>query len=755
MVFSKLKSSILYKWVVSYFLILVIPICFGMTLLISAQKMITSMYMDTTQILYQQIGNVIEEHISKMNTIKNQLSSNTELNFFIGLKPESIDKNRYSLVKIKNQLYSYSVANNNSDFYVYIKNIDSALAPDSLYSKETAFAKFHGGNLSINKDTWFDYLNEFHSQTINILKDNNSGKCSVVIISSIPNLKIYTPRATMVQVLESSSFSSILKNIFIEDETELILLDSENNVIYSNYNEKKRSQVEYNLLEDNSGQIEIVSDGEKKLVFYHASNILDWKYAFVIPKRFIDNKIGKIRVYIFIFVIFSMVIGYILSYFLALHNYNPIRKIIDNIKPYNKNTNDKHEYDQIETAFNTILEIKNELNKVCIKQTLLIQNNFIETLLKEEIKDHNQIHEIITFSGTHFKSDIFCVFALCEKTQKSLDSKDDPLFLQEVFENEIEVLQNNAFKDVIMYPIEIDNLMVILVNFNPKSAENTYNSLSKEIFELAAEQKRPIFISISKLCNGIAMVHHAYIEAVEILSYKLFVHGMDTSAIKTVNIEPETDRGYAYSTQQEEQIINLLNRGNIEGAIKLFNKICWVNFVHKKVSFNMARCIFFDISSSVYKLINSQSKPNNQVLDGIDKLFKELNRAETSNEMYRITKKILIYTGENINEILSKISLTEEIASCVKNHFHESDFNVSKVAQYLSMNISYLSKYFKENTGIGLLDYIHSVRINHAKYLLSNGDLTVTEISSRVGFENVNTFIRVFKKYEGTTPGLY
>nr|WP_246238994.1 helix-turn-helix transcriptional regulator [Paenibacillus anseongense] len=71
------------------------------------------------------------------------------------------------------------------------------------------------------------------------------------------------------------------------------------------------------------------------------------------------------------------------------------------------------------------------------------------------------------------------------------------------------------------------------------------------------------------------------------------------------------------------------------------------------------------------------------------------------------------------------------------------------------MKSTYLSKLFREQTGEGLLDYINKVRIVKAKELIENQNITLNEIASLVGFSDVNALIRIFKKYEGVTPGKY
>jgi AraC-like DNA-binding protein len=72
---------------------------------------------------------------------------------------------------------------------------------------------------------------------------------------------------------------------------------------------------------------------------------------------------------------------------------------------------------------------------------------------------------------------------------------------------------------------------------------------------------------------------------------------------------------------------------------------------------------------------------------------------------------------------------------------------------YLSRNMFF--KWFKEQFGITPLEYINRERIKLAKQLLADRRNSIAEVSSQCGFTDVNYFVRLFKKTEGITPGLY
>ncbi|MBO9658661.1 MAG: AraC family transcriptional regulator [Chitinophagaceae bacterium] len=72
---------------------------------------------------------------------------------------------------------------------------------------------------------------------------------------------------------------------------------------------------------------------------------------------------------------------------------------------------------------------------------------------------------------------------------------------------------------------------------------------------------------------------------------------------------------------------------------------------------------------------------------------------------------------------------------------------------YLSRNMFF--KWFKEQFGVTPLDYINRERIKLAKQLLADKRNNVSSVSMQCGFTDVNYFVRLFKKSEGITPGVY
>lgn len=86
---------------------------------------------------------------------------------------------------------------------------------------------------------------------------------------------------------------------------------------------------------------------------------------------------------------------------------------------------------------------------------------------------------------------------------------------------------------------------------------------------------------------------------------------------------------------------------------------------------------------------------------------------------------------------------------------YSKPLKVADIADKLNLNRSYLYKLFKEHTGYSIKDYIKQVRMEKSAHLLTNFELSVSDVSSAVGFTDSLSFSKVFKKHFGQSPSTY
>ncbi|WP_341785725.1 response regulator transcription factor [Jeotgalibacillus salarius] len=80
---------------------------------------------------------------------------------------------------------------------------------------------------------------------------------------------------------------------------------------------------------------------------------------------------------------------------------------------------------------------------------------------------------------------------------------------------------------------------------------------------------------------------------------------------------------------------------------------------------------------------------------------------------------------------------------------------LKEVAEHIHLNPSYFSVIFKDQTGLTFSEYVTRKRIQKAKQLLLTTTMPVAEIAETAGYQTAKYFNKIFKEYEGLTPGKY
>ncbi|GKU80600.1 response regulator [Paenibacillus sp. L3-i20] len=86
---------------------------------------------------------------------------------------------------------------------------------------------------------------------------------------------------------------------------------------------------------------------------------------------------------------------------------------------------------------------------------------------------------------------------------------------------------------------------------------------------------------------------------------------------------------------------------------------------------------------------------------------------------------------------------------------YKENLSLELVASIVYLNPVYFSKLFKQRIGIGYKEYVTNLRMERAKELLMDSNLTITKIGELVGYPDVRHFTQVFRKSHNCTPSHY
>ena len=178
---------------------------------------------------------------------------------------------------------------------------------------------------------------------------------------------------------------------------------------------------------------------------------------------------------------------------------------------------------------------------------------------------------------------------------------------------------------------------------------------------------------------------------------------------------------------------------------------CWVGFDGDYAKHLMQA--FFPPQSPVLR--GAATREINRLMMGIAKRYKEASAQATpllaSDIIALITRLALLSRSAASPERQASQSKLALARNWLLEHAFEP-VAPSSLCEAVGMGYSAFRKAFKEETGYAPHAYVLEIRLNRAKALLQQTDLTVTQIAAQTGFASVFYFTRYFVRHTGVSP---
>lgn len=169
-------------------------------------------------------------------------------------------------------------------------------------------------------------------------------------------------------------------------------------------------------------------------------------------------------------------------------------------------------------------------------------------------------------------------------------------------------------------------------------------------------------------------------------------------------------------------------------AILAYYKIamCMLSYIHRT---KLSDKLSFYIGNNQLMQINAYQSWE-EAIDYLYRLSDEIFKHQCEEEKSRADSTIL-YIQEFIADHLSE------------------NLSLVRLAEQVYLNPSYLSRLYKQVTGMNLSTYIDGIRIEKAKDSLNNKDIKIYEVAKSVGYDNPGSFTRFFRNMTGLSPQEY
>lgn len=145
-----------------------------------------------------------------------------------------------------------------------------------------------------------------------------------------------------------------------------------------------------------------------------------------------------------------------------------------------------------------------------------------------------------------------------------------------------------------------------------------------------------------------------------------------------------------------------------------------------------------------------------RALNGIYEMFhreKAPDELQIALEITQMLTALAVPVGLRTGTRTSKDAV-DAVLYHINEHINE-ELSVKELAQLASFSESHFIRVFREQIGMTPRQYIKTVRIDHAKYLLKTTGLSVQEVGYSIGYSSPSMFCTTFKKSQGVTPNEY
>lgn len=266
-------------------------------------------------------------------------------------------------------------------------------------------------------------------------------------------------------------------------------------------------------------------------------------------------------------------------------------------------------------------------------------------------------------------------------------------------------------------------------------------------------------VGISNSFSDILNIQDAYLQALFAVSQKSFF-GNECTITYNENSTELTDASLSSSCflqmSQQEDLLRGIKTGN-ETLVHhtLENYFHQLNTLHN-VNSELIKNVLLDI---IFQIIHSVAPDTSKIhiifgknVYPVTDVQKMTKLSEIQEYIYWLVDKILEYKKALVTHNYSKI-VTDTLVFIMNNY--TLPISIDTIAQELYINRYQLMRTFKAETGDTINNYLINYRMRIAIEFLNDRKLTIQEISARVGYQDSETFSKMFKKHIGCLPSEY
>lgn len=549
--------------------------------------------------------------------------------------------------------------------------------------------------------------------------------------------------------------------------SDIIIMDNENRVLFHSDHSLIGQPIEAtglsigNELSEVSGQFTTMMDQSKYSVSYYRSELNGWTYLSTTSIASMTKESNKIGIYTLYVCILMLLLSMLLAWLISKQMYSPIQRLLNQMGERitdirKRNTN---EFQAISEQLSSLFQSNNRLEKEAKQHIQQVRTFYLMKALQGNVKLSELMEKLEQFGYGKQISDwkyISAITLQIDFRENSRYAKQDLDLLLFAVHNMIEELIPSEQR---LEPIIMDQTIVTIIGSVQTDVEQFHNdkyALTEHLqSQISSYLDVQVSIGMSQPHQSLSDLPTAYREGLEALKQRIKL-GVGI-IIQYDNMS--SGKQYlpiSYPSHIENELMDAVKLAEKDKAMELLKGILGV-ILSAELSPQEYQIPLARLLNNLLIVMQESGVSMNQLQPINSSLLEELLKLHTAAEIEDwfwtnvVYPMIKIFKGRQEAQYHN---ISEKIIDLVQHHY-DTDLTLEECASRLHYNANYLSSVFRKETGYSFSEYLSMYRFKMAKKWLSDTEIPIKDIASKLRYNNPQNFIRSFRKQEGITPGQY
>lgn len=724
------KNTYFIKLIKSYsvllIIILVLGIVFHLILSNNARKELLNENLTSLQKVTEQFSDCY----SNMYLIAKRLAGNSSLAHLAESAPgeRAFYYNAYLAKQDLVDMYSDYPLKPIQAYYVYLHQSDYIIR----YNDFEEFYSFY--KYSLNFDTskyslWKNTLNSSDShnrfiQLSDFSSEYASDKNNYCYSVSLQKYTFKNINADVIFEINNNSLQQIVNSVDLMKDGCMLIQNSEDETLlsFSNNSElmaKLSEIVPSQFLSNDTGYSYAVLDGCRVVILHVAAQTPSLDYYVVLPVSSLRSPENGLQL-LSLFIIFLGIIGsFVIIVLLSRVNYKPYQAMEYRLREMNFN----HE----------------ELMRLNETQKITLRNYYFDQLIHGTILSEEEAAYAQNYLSISANANSFAIL-YCNVYLDTLELNNDPQGMINILSPDYadvisDILSSYFIHSYIMQGSR--NSVYTILLYDREELDKVEDLFSHVHTTLLQEYNIWIYGGLGCTTDTISSVWKSYRQSKE--------------AVKRVSSPVylclyreilEFQDSFFYPNEVADQLYNFVKSGNFKQTKTIFNFIKDENFKKRKLNSRQVKWLLENIEITLLKVIRDNDiSYDDSSLAGLSEDSTLENYEQIALELCEKNKQ-----PENDNQLIVRIQ------AYIDENYGDPSLCLSRISDLFHISESYFSFLFKKTVGVNFSTYLEQIRMTQAKHLLETTNIKITDLYVAVGYNNLTSFRRAFKKKYGVAP---